>query len=76
MKAWTIAWKDTLIRFRDVNALLFMLAAPLLITAIIGSAFSGFFYDDGDVPCTEIPFSLVGGDETERRERLIELCTE
>ena len=45
MKAWTIAWKDTLIRFRDVNALLFMIAAPLLITAIIGSAFGNFFDD-------------------------------
>ena len=76
MKAWTIAWKDTLIRFRDVNALLFMLAAPLLITAIIGSAFSGFFDDDGDVPITEIPFIIVDGDETESSEQLIELFTD
>lgn len=76
MKAWTIAWKDTLIRFRDVNALLFMLAAPLLITAIIGSAFSGFFSDDGDVPITDIPFIIVDGDETESSEQLIELFTD
>ena len=76
MKAWTIAWKDTLIRFRDVNALLFMLAAPLLITAIIGSAFSGFFSDDGDVPITDIPFIIVDGDETESSEQLIALFTD
>lgn len=76
MKAWTIAWKDTLVRFRDVNALLFMIAAPLLITAIIGSAFGGFFSDDGDVPISDIPFIIVDGDETESSEQLITLFTD
>jgi len=76
MKAWTIAWKDTLIRFRDVNALLFMIAAPLLITAIIGSAFSNFFNDSGDVPISGIPFIIVDGDKTASSEQLIALFTD
>ncbi|MBK9052135.1 MAG: ABC transporter permease [Chloroflexi bacterium] len=76
MKAWTIAWKDTLIRFRDVNALLFMIAAPLLITAIIGSAFGNFFNDSGDVPISGIPFIIVDGDETISSEQLIALFTD
>ncbi len=76
MKAWTIAWKDTLIRFRDVNALLFMIAAPLLITAIIGSAFGNFFNDSGDVPISDIPFIIVDGDETTSSEQLIALFTD
>jgi ABC-2 type transport system permease protein len=76
MKAWTIAWKDTLIRFRDVNALLFMIAAPLLITAIIGSAFGNFFNDSGDVPISGIPFIIVDGDETTSSEQLIALFTD
>lgn len=76
MKAWTIAWKDTLIRFRDVNALLFMIAAPLLITAIIGSAFANFFNDSGDVPISGIPFIIVDGDRTASSEQLIALFTD
>jgi len=76
MKAWTIAWKDTLIRFRDVNALLFMIAAPLLITAIIGSAFGNFINDSGDVPISGIPFIIVDGDETTSSEQLIALFTD
>jgi ABC-2 type transport system permease protein len=40
-KIWTIAWNDTVIRLRDRNALLLTLLAPMLITAIMGLAFSG-----------------------------------
>ena len=64
MKIWIIAWKDTLIRFRDRNALILMLAAPLLVTAIVGFAFGSFIYtDDGDIPITDIPFIIVNADE-------------
>jgi ABC-2 type transport system permease protein len=38
MKAWTIAWKDVLIRLRDRNALMLMLFAPLLISGLMGAA--------------------------------------
>ncbi len=65
MKIWTIAWKDTLIRFRDRNALILMLAAPLLITAIIGSAFGSFINNDGSTPIADIPFVIINADEGE-----------
>ena len=61
MKIWIIAWKDTLIRFRDRNALLLMLAAPLLVTAIIGSAFGSFAGGDNS-PIADIPFVIVNAD--------------
>ena len=38
MKAWTIAWKDVLIRLRDRNALMLMLFAPLVISGLMGAA--------------------------------------
>ncbi len=76
MKAWTIAWKDTLIRFRDVNALLFMIAAPLLITAITGAAFSSFFDTDDATPIRDIPFIIVDGDDTAESEQLVALFTD
>ncbi|MCL4872080.1 MAG: ABC transporter permease [Anaerolineae bacterium] len=75
MKAWMIAWKDTLVRFRDVNGLLFMLAAPLLITAIIGSAFGNFFGGRSELPIRDIPFLIVDGDNSEASQQLIELFT-
>ena len=76
MKAWTIAWKDTAIRFRDRNALILMLAAPLLITAIIGSAFSGFIGNDDDTPISDIPFIVVNEDEGECGRAVIRIFTE
>lgn len=38
MKAWTIAWKDVLIRLRDRNAVMLMLFAPLVISGLMGAA--------------------------------------
>ncbi len=64
MKAWTIAWKDTLIRFRDRNALLLMLAAPLILSAITGMAF-GAFNNTEVVPFSDIPVGIVNHDEGE-----------
>ena len=39
MKALRIAWKDTLMRFRDWKALIGLLGAPLIISGLIGLAF-------------------------------------
>ena len=61
MKALQIAWKDTLTRFRDWKALAGMLAAPLVISALIGLAFGQI--DTGDAPLENIPIALVNEDK-------------
>jgi len=61
MKAFLIAWKDTLTRFRDWKALAGMLAAPLLISALIGLAFGNL--DSSEAPIEDIPVVLVNADE-------------
>jgi ABC-2 type transport system permease protein len=60
MKAWTIAWKDTLIRLRDRTALIINLGAPLALAAIMGFAFGG--QSDGSNPITDIPVIVVNED--------------
>lgn len=65
MKILTIAWKDTLIRFRDRNALISMLAAPLILSAIIGSAFGGLISGSDDTPFEAIPVLFIDEDEGE-----------
>ena len=47
MKIWTIAWKDTLIRFRDRNALILMILAPLLLLMTLAFTI-GFSRDIGE----------------------------
>src|SRR4030067_678324 len=61
MKALQIAWKDTLTRFRDWKALAGMLAAPLVISALIGLAFGQI--DTGDPTLESIPSALVNEDK-------------
>ncbi len=60
MKALLIAWKDTLTRFRDWKALVSMLAAPILISALIGLAFGNF--SSTEAPVDHIPVALVNLD--------------
>jgi len=62
MKAWTIAWKDTLIRLRDRNALILVLVAPLLISAIMGLALRGFV---GAAPARGTPLLLIVNDDAD-----------
>lgn len=72
-KVLAIAWKDTAIRFRDRNGLIAMLAAPLIIAAIIGSAFGGFASGGGQPPLTDIPLIIVNGDGREGSQQFIDL---
>ena len=74
MKAWTIAWKDTLIRFRDRNGLLLMLAAPLIISAIMGAALGNFF-STGSTPIRDIPIIIVNDDQGELGQRFVDALT-
>lgn len=73
MKAWRIALKDNLIRFRDRNGLLLMLAAPLVIAAIIGAAFGGFGGDSNSAPLSDIPFVIVNHDGGDLGQRVVDI---
>jgi ABC-2 type transport system permease protein len=61
MKALHIAWKDTLTRFRDWKALTGMLAAPLIISGMIGLAFGNL--SSGEAPLQDVPVAIVNEDE-------------
>ena len=74
MKAWTIAWKDTLSRFSDLNGLLLMLAAPLIISAIMGAALGNFF-STGSTPIRDIRIIIVNDDEGELGQRFVDALT-
>lgn len=63
MKMLNIAWKDTLIAFRDRSALLLMLVAPLVIALIMGLAFGGAANDTS--PISRIPVVVVNQDDGE-----------
>ena len=73
MKTWTIALKDTRIRFRDRNAILLMIAAPLLISFVMGAAFGGLGGDSS--PIYEIPLVIVNADEGELGENFAAILT-
>jgi ABC-2 type transport system permease protein len=75
MKILTIAWKDTTIRFRDRNALILMVLAPLVLSAIIGSAFGGFWNGSDPVPFDAIPVLLINQDDGEMGQQFEEILT-
>jgi len=59
-RLWVIAKKDIRTRFTDRNLLLIMLAAPLVISTIIGLAFSGVGRSSS--PIRDIPVAVVNHD--------------
>ncbi|WP_420642712.1 ABC transporter permease [Candidatus Leptofilum sp.] len=75
MKIWTIAWKDTLIRFRDRNALILMILAPLVLSAIIGSAFGGFIRGSTPAPFDAIAVLVVNQDDGQQGDQFLEILT-
>jgi ABC-type Na+ efflux pump permease subunit len=73
MKAWSIAIKDTLIALRDRNAIMLMIAAPLLISMIMGAAFGN---QSGDIsPISEIALIFVNLDEGDLGENFTDIIT-
>ncbi len=74
MRPTFIALKDTLTRFRDRNALLYMLAAPLMIALIMGAAFGG--QNNGDSPIYAIPVAVVNADEGDLGQTFVDVLTD
>jgi ABC-2 type transport system permease protein len=60
-KLWVIALKDIRTRFTDRRLLLIMLAAPLLISTIIGLAFGGLGRTSS--PIRDIPVAVINNDQ-------------
>lgn len=71
-KIWSIAYKDTLIRFRDRNGILLMLVAPLVLAAIIGAAFGGFG-GDTPAPISDIPIIIINHDNGDLGQRIVDI---
>lgn len=60
-KIWVIAFKDIRTRFTDRTLLLIMIAAPLLISTIIGLAFGGL--GGSSSPVSYIPVIVINNDQ-------------
>src|SRR5260221_11851766 len=61
-KLLTISLKDVRITFGDRNLLLIMILAPLLLTIIIGAAFSKFTGGTNDLPVEKPKIAVVNED--------------
>ncbi len=61
-KLWVIAWKEIVSRFTDPIVLLFTIAMPLAIAALINLAFEGVVLGEG-IPDTNIPVGIVNQDK-------------
>ena len=73
MKPWIIALKDTVIAFRDRNAILLMIAAPLMISMIMGAAFGNL--GGNTSPISEIALIIVNADEGNLGETFTEIIS-
>lgn len=71
MKILAIAWKDLSITFRDRNALLLMILAPLMLSFIIGASFGNFLLGGSSVPFDQIPVLVVNEDDGEMGEQFV-----
>jgi ABC-2 type transport system permease protein len=71
MKIWAVAWKDIVSRFRNRTMVVFMLAAPILIAAIMGAAFGGFNSSTQEAPIQNIAFTIVNRDAGTLGEQLV-----
>lgn len=57
-KIMAIAWKDIYITFKDRDALIYLLALPVLLSGIIGLAFG----TSGDVQIDAVPLAVINQD--------------
>lgn len=61
-KFLTITVKDVRLLFTDRNALIYTILTPLLLTVVIGAAFSGFAGSSNNAPIKDIPVAVVNED--------------
>ncbi len=66
-KLLVMAFKEVLVTFRDVGALVTMLLSPLLLTLAIGAAFG----TGGNSVLTDIPVVLVDYDKGQFSQQII-----
>jgi ABC-2 type transport system permease protein len=72
MTSWWLAWKDLLVIVRDKQALLTLIAMPLLLIAILGAAFGDMMDGDEDVTIKKFKLGIVNLDQGELGEILSE----
>lgn len=63
MSFYTIALKDIKIRLFDRKGFVMMLLMPIILTAILGSALSGVFGENGSIPKTTVGIVVSSPDD-------------
>lgn len=63
MKFWWLAWKDLLLVVRDKKAFLMLIIMPLLLIAILGSAFGNMMKEDEDFAIKKFTLGVVNLDQ-------------
>jgi len=72
MKFWWLAWKDLLLVARDKKAFLTLILMPLLLIAILGSAFGNIMKEDEDITIKKFTLGVVNLDQDQLSKVLTE----
>ena len=72
MKFWWLAWKDLLLVARDKKAFLTLILMPLLLIAILGSAFGNIMKEDEDITIKKFTLAVVNLDQGQLSKVLTE----
>ncbi|WHY78046.1 ABC transporter permease [Neobacillus sp. WH10] len=72
MKFWWLAWKDLLLVARDKKAFLTLILMPLLLIAILGSAFGNIMKEDEDITIKKFTLGVVNLDQGQLSKVLTE----
>jgi ABC-2 type transport system permease protein len=72
MTFWWLAWKDLLIVVRDKKAFLTLILMPLLLIAILGSAFGNMMKENEDITIKKFTLGVVNLDDGQLSKVLVE----
>ena len=72
MKFWWLAWKDLLLVVRDKKAFLTLILMPLLLIAILGSAFGNIMKENEDITIKKFTLGVVNFDQGQLSKVLTE----